>query len=109
MKEIKKEFISKIENVNIRIINYDYELKLKDLTNLKIEYENYTFYVYFDVIWVQGYEELVKIDMLIGNGLDRWNFNRRYEDKNCLLKKVTLSNEIKEYLKKECKKIIEER
>lgn len=100
----------KIENKQIRYLQYDYELHLEDLKGLIIEYDEVTCKVYatFDTIYINDIEKLTKINMITGT-FKYYMLNGFYEKQETKSCEITLGQDIIDYLFDWEKKYSEER
>lgn len=85
----------------MKIIREDYELKLKNLKNLEISWIENKLFAEFDAIYVDNFDFLFKISLITLEGIDNFHLNGFYEKykEEYKLHKITISEEIKEYLK----------
>lgn len=108
MEITEKDFIPKIEKKEIRFLQYDYELKLNDLQNLKIRYDKTTLKVYadFDTIYINDIEKMTKVNIIVGS-FKNYSLNAFYENQEYKAHNITIGKDIveclfnyeKEYLK----------
>lgn len=89
----------------INIIRTDLELKLDDLKNIRYSFEGYKMYVEFDPIYVDNFDFLFKIDMIVMEGLYKPRLNGFYENYKDVYKlhKITISDTLTNYLKEKLK------
>lgn len=116
MIEIKNpNFVSKIEAKAIRVIDYDYELKLEDLHNIVIELGSQTTYqlnVSFDPIYIRFHGMYVELSMITSTGYKSYKLCGEYNaDKLEIYKyvNVTLSQDLIEYLSEKHAQLLKER
>lgn len=85
----------------MNIINEDYELKLADLKNLKVSWLDNKLFAQFDNIYVDNFDFLFKINLITLEGLYTFALNGFYENYKDVYKlhKITISQEVAEYLK----------
>ena len=85
----------------MKIINEDYELKLDDLKNLHISWLNNKLFAQFDNIYIDNFDFLFKINLIILEGFYSFALNGFYENYKDVYKlhKITISQEVVEYLK----------
>ena len=85
----------------MKIINEDYELKLDDLKNLQISWLNNKLFAQFDNIYIDNFDFLFKINLIILEGFYSFALNGFYENYKDVYKlhKITISQEVVEYLK----------
>lgn len=103
-----ENFKPEITNKEIKYLQYDYELHLKDLENLKVEYDipGRKIFASFNTIYLNGFEYLVKINAIIGS-FKFYELNAFYEKNKNILKKVSIGDDIVEYLFQKEKKFLE--
>lgn len=84
----------------INVVRTDLELKLEDLKNIKYSFEGYKMYVEFDKIYVDNFDFLFKINMIVMEGLYKPRLNGFYENYKDVYKlhKITISEELTKYL-----------
>ena len=84
----------------INIVRTDLELKLDDLKNIRYSFEEYKMYVEFDPIYVDNFDFLFKIDMIVMEGLYKPRLNGFYENYKVTYKlhNITVSTELSIYL-----------
>lgn len=84
----------------INVLTEDKELKLEDLKNVKYEFEGFKMYVTFDAIYVDNFDFLFKINMIVMEGLYKPRLNgfyKNYRDEY-KLHNITVSTELSIYL-----------
>lgn len=86
----------------INILRDDKELNFEDLQNVKYEFEGNTMYVKFDTIYVDNFDFLFKINMIVLESLYKPRLNGFYENYKDVYKlhKITVSDELSKYLTK---------
>lgn len=96
---------------NINILKTDLELKLDDLKNIKYSFEGYKMYVEFDTIYVDNFDFLFKINMIVMDGLYKPRLNGFYENYKDVYKlhKITISDELTNYLTERLKEHFNEK
>lgn len=84
----------------INVVRTDLELKLDDLKNIKYSFEGYKMYVEFDTIYIDNFDFLFKINMIVMEGLYKPRLNGFYENYKDVYKlhKITISEELTKYL-----------
>ena len=84
----------------INIVRTDLELKLGDLKNIRYSFEGYKMYVEFDPIYVDNFDFLFKINMIVMEGLYKPRLNGFYENYKATYKlhNITVSTELSIYL-----------
>lgn len=89
----------------INIVRTDLELKLDDLKNIKYSFEGYKMYVEFDPIYVDNFDFLFKINMIVMESLYKPKLNGFYENYKDVYKlhKITISKELTKYLTEKLK------
>lgn len=82
------------------IITYDYELKLEDLKDLKISWLDNKLFAEFNTIYVDNFDFLFKINLIILEGVYSFQLNGFYEKyrEEYKLHKISIGKDIKEYL-----------
>jgi len=101
LNEKNPDYKPKIETKTIRYLHNDYELKLEDLTHIKIEFDplENCLDISFDKIYIENNEELIKINW-IKFTYYYFKFNYCYEGKKNSSYKpynIILSEELKDY------------
>lgn len=88
-----------IDKKEIRYLQNDYELKLKDLKELKISYDKNTNKVYatFETIYVNDLEKLTKINMIAGS-FKNYHLNGFYEKQEYKPHIITIGQDVIDYL-----------
>lgn len=83
------------------IITDDYELKLEDLKELKISWLGNKLFAEFNTIYIDNINFLFKINLITLEGIYNFSLNGFYEKyrEEYKLHKITIGEEIKEYLK----------
>jgi hypothetical protein len=96
---------------NINILKTDLELKLDDLKNIKYSFERYKMYVEFDTIYIDNFDFLFKINMIVMEGLYKPRLNGFYENYKDVYKlhKITISEELTNYLTEKLKEHFEKK
>lgn len=94
-----KEFIPSIETEEIRFLQCDYELHLKDLGNYRVEYDKATrkIYIIFDTIYVYDIEKLTALNMITGS-FKNYTLNGFYEKDDYKAHNITIGQDIIDYL-----------
>lgn len=89
----------------INIVRTDLELKLDDLKNIRYSFEGYKMYVEFDPIYVDNFDFLFKINMIVMEGLYKPKLNGFYENYKDVYKlhKITISDALTNYLTEKLK------
>lgn len=89
----------------INVVRTDLELKLDDLKNIKYSFEGYKMYVEFDPIYVDNFDFLFKINMIVMEGLYKPRLNGFYENYKDVYKlhKIMISEELTNYLTEKLK------
>lgn len=89
----------------INIVRTDLELKLDDLKNIKYSFEGYKMYVEFDTIYVDNFDFLFKINMIVMEVLYKPRLNGFYENYKDVYKlhKITISDTLTNYLTEKLK------
>lgn len=95
----------------INVVRTDLELKLEDLKNIKYSFEGYKMYVEFDKIYVDNFDFLFKINMIVMEGLYKPKLNGFYENYKDVYKlhKITISDELTNYLTEKLKEHFNEK
>lgn len=95
----------------INIVRTDLELKLDDLKNIRYSFEGYKMYVEFDPIYVDNFDFLFKIDMIVMEGLYKPRLNGFYENYKDVYKlhKITISDALTNYLAEKLKEHFNEK
>ncbi len=89
----------------INIVRTDLELKLGDLKNIRYSFEGYKMYVEFDPIYVDNFDFLFKINMIVMEVLYKPRLNGFYENYKDVYKlhKIMISEELTKYLTEKLK------
>ena len=89
----------------INILRADLELKLEDLKNIRYSFEGNKMYIEFDTIWVDNFDFLFKINMIVMESLYKPKLNGFYENYKDVYKlhKITVSDELTNYLTEKLK------
>ncbi len=105
-----QNFIPKIKVKEIKYLQYDYELKLEDLKDLHIEYDDSTNKIYatFETIYINDLEKLTKINLITGK-FKYYSLNGFYEKQENKAHNITIGQDIIDYLFNWEKKYFEER
>lgn len=95
----------------INVVRTDLELKLEDLKNIKYSFEGYKMYVEFDTIYIDNFDFLFKINMIVMEGLYKPRLNGFYENYKDVYKlhKITISDELTNYLTEKLKEHFNEK
>ena len=85
----------------INILRADLELKLEDLKNIRYSFKGRKMYVEFDTIYVDNFDFLFKINMIMMEFLYEPKLNGFYENYKDVYKlhKITISDELANFLK----------
>lgn len=95
----------------INILRADLELKLEDLKNIRYSFEGRKMYVEFDTIYVDNFDFLFKINMIVMEFLYEPKLNGFYENYKDVYKlhKITISEELTNYLTEKLKEHFEKK
>lgn len=95
----------------INVVKTDLELKLDDLKNIRYSFEGCKMYVKFDTIYVDNFDFLFKINMIVMESLYKPKLNGFYENYKDVYKlhKITLSDELTNYLTEKLKEHFNEK
>lgn len=95
----------------INILRADLELKLEDLKNIRYSFVGHKMYIGFDTIWVDNFDFLFKINMIVMESLYKPKLNGFYENYKDVYKlhKITISDELTNYLTEKLKEYFEKK
>lgn len=95
----------------INILRADLELKLEDLKNIRYSFEGNKMYIEFDTIYVDNFDFLFKINMIVMESLYKPKLNGFYENYKDVYKlhKITVSDELTNFLTEKLKEHFNEK
>lgn len=95
----------------INVVRTDLELKLDDLKNIRYSFEGNKMYIEFDTIWVDNFDFLFKINMIVMESLYKPKLNGFYENYQDVYKlhKITISDKLTKYLTEKLKEHFNEK
>lgn len=95
----------------VNVVKTNLELKLDDLKNIRYSFEGCKMYVEFDTIYVDNFDFLFKINMIVMEGLYKPRLNGFYESYKDVYKlhKITISDALTNYLTEKLKEYFNEK